>query len=191
MEFNASITQAAAKIMEHLTDIISMGNLTLAHRDAYMNHLKTGIKPDTLAVLRTSPPQIPTMFSDSVIKRAKDKIAHYENKSSASSSYGKARYHQYERIDKRLKKSLDSKSDKLAWKNIGGKGQFKRSKGRFQTFHPDQPRASSPINDNYCVKFLQAGLLAGSKQSTPERTMNSLFQKRQTWLDLGAGLKVV
>ena len=52
MDFNASITQAAAKMMEHLTDFvfISMGNLTLAHRDAYLNHLKTGIKPDTLAV---------------------------------------------------------------------------------------------------------------------------------------------
>ena len=36
MDFNASITQAAAKTMEHLTDFvfISMGNITLARRDA-------------------------------------------------------------------------------------------------------------------------------------------------------------
>ena len=47
MNFNASITQAAAKTMEHFTDFvfISMGNLTLARRDAHLNHLKTGIKP--------------------------------------------------------------------------------------------------------------------------------------------------
>ena len=45
------------------------------------------------------------------------------------------------------------------------------------TSHPDQPRASSPINDNYCVKVLQAGLLAGSKQPTPEKTVNSLLPK--------------
>ena len=38
--------------------------------------------------------------------------------------------------------------------------------------HPNQPRASSPINDNYCVKVLQTGLLAGSKQPTPDRTLN-------------------
>ena len=38
MNFNSSITQAAAKTMEHLTEFvfISMGNLTLAHRDAYL-----------------------------------------------------------------------------------------------------------------------------------------------------------
>ena len=53
MEFNASITQA----VEHLTDFvfITMGNLTLARRDAYLNHVKNGIKPDTLAALRTVP----------------------------------------------------------------------------------------------------------------------------------------
>ena len=51
IRFNASITQAAAKTMEHLTDFVfmSMGNLTLARSDAYLNHPKTGIKPDTLA----------------------------------------------------------------------------------------------------------------------------------------------
>ena len=58
MDFNASITQAAAKTMEHLTDFvcISMGNLTLARRDAYLNHLKTGIKPDTVSLKNLSTP---------------------------------------------------------------------------------------------------------------------------------------
>ena len=70
MDFKASITQAATKTMEHLTEFvfISMGNLTLARRDAYLNHLKTGIKPDTLSALRTAPLHIPTLFPDSVIK---------------------------------------------------------------------------------------------------------------------------
>ena len=50
MDFNSSITQAAAKSMEHLSEFVfmTMGNLTLACRDAYMNHLRTVIKPDTL-----------------------------------------------------------------------------------------------------------------------------------------------
>ena len=53
MDFNASITTDAAKAMEHLTDFvfIMMENLTLACRDAYLNHMKNGIKPDTLAVV--------------------------------------------------------------------------------------------------------------------------------------------
>ena len=42
MNFNSSICQAAAKTMEHLTEFvfISMGNLTLARRDAYLSHIK-------------------------------------------------------------------------------------------------------------------------------------------------------
>ena len=41
-----------------------------------------------------------------------------------------------------------------------------------ETTH-DQPRASSPINDNYCLNKLQEGLLAGSQNSTQEQTMNT------------------
>ena len=36
----------------------------------------------------------------------------------------------------------------------------------------DQPRASSPINDNYFVNSLRDGLLAGSKTLTQEKTIN-------------------
>ena len=43
--------------------------------------------------------------------------------------------------------------------------------------HPEQPKASNPINDHYCVNVLQTGLLAWSKQPTPGETLNSLFQK--------------
>ena len=38
--------------------------------------------------------------------------------------------------------------------------------------HRDQPRASSPINDNYCIAMLQKGLLAGSQNST-KQTLNT------------------
>ena len=144
MDFNASITQAAAKTMEHLTEFvfISMGNLTLARRDAYLNHLKSGIKPDTVAAHRTRP----TLFPDSVIKRAEEEIAHYESKGQASSR-SKGRYHPYERTEKRSdKRSDNSKGDRPAWKNI--------------------VRASRPINDNYCIDKLQRGLLARNQIPT-------------------------
>ena len=79
MTFNSSITQAAAKAMEHLPDFIfiTMGNSTLARRDAYLSHLKNGIKPDTFAALRTAPLQIGTLFPDSVIKKAEEEISHF------------------------------------------------------------------------------------------------------------------
>ena len=161
MDFNASITQAAAKTMEDFV-FISMGNLTLARSDAYLNHVKTGIKPDTLSPLRTAPLHIPTLFPDSVIKRAEKEIAHYENKGQASSSRGKGRYRPYERQHKRLD-NRSNRSEKPAWKNIC-KGQYRKKKG---LFHPDQPRASSPINDNY-----RQVCWPGAKQLTPAETMN-------------------
>ena len=56
-EFNSSISQAMAKTVEHLSDsvFVTVANSTLARRDAYLSHLKAGIKPDTLASLRTAP----------------------------------------------------------------------------------------------------------------------------------------
>ena len=104
MNFNNSITQAAAKVMEHLTDFvfITMGNTTLARCDSYLSHLKNGIKSDTLAALRTAPLQIGTLFPDAVIKRMEEEISHYDSKGE-SSSYGqnKGRFHPYERVDKK------------------------------------------------------------------------------------------
>ena len=44
---------------------------------------------------------------------------------------------------------------------------------RHHTTPRDQPRASSPINDNHCVDKLQGGLLAGSQTATQEHLINS------------------
>ena len=76
MNFNCSICQAAAKTMEHLTEFvcISMGNLTLARRDAYLTHVRTEVKPDTMAGLRAAPIHISTLFPDSLIKKAEEEI---------------------------------------------------------------------------------------------------------------------
>ena len=135
MDFNASITQAAAKTMKHLSDFvfISMGNITLARRDAYLSHLRTGIKPDTLNALRTGPLYISTLFPDSVIRKAEEDIAHFESKGHSSSARSKGRYHPYEWPDKRSDSRSEAKSERPAWKNIGRK-QFKKGKGRSTTY---------------------------------------------------------
>ena len=38
-----------------------MGNRTLPRRDSYLTHVKSGIKPDTLSALRTTPLQLSTI----------------------------------------------------------------------------------------------------------------------------------
>ena len=134
MNFNSSITQVAAKSMEHLEEFvfISMGNLTLARRDAYLSHLRTGIKPDTLTALRSAPPHIPTLFPDSAIRKAEEDIAQFESKTHTSSAHSKGHYHPYERQNKRSV-NRDSRSDKPAWKAIGRR-QSKKAKGRTTSY---------------------------------------------------------
>ena len=70
LNFNHSSSQAMAKTMEHLSDFvfISMANLTLARRDSYLAHLRSGIKPDSLAALRTTPLHMATLFPDVILK---------------------------------------------------------------------------------------------------------------------------
>ena len=102
MDFNARISQAMAKTMEHLSDFVFvfnklfMANLTLASQDSYLYHLKTGIKPNTLAALIAAPLQMATLFPDNILKQAKEDIAIFESKGQTHSSE-KGRYHPYER----------------------------------------------------------------------------------------------
>ena len=137
MEFNAGINQAAAKAMEHLTHFvfITMGNFTLAHRDAYLNHMKNGIKPDMLAALRTAPLHISTLFPDAVIKRAEEEIAYYDNKGQSTSSSSRIRgwYHPYERSEKRSEGRSETKQERHVWKNIG-RWQFRGGMGKDSNF---------------------------------------------------------
>ena len=127
--FNSSISQAMAKTMEHLSDFVfvTVANSTLARRDAYLSHLKAGIKPDTLASLRTAPLQMATLFPDEALKQAEQDIANFETKNQPPSSSKKGCFHPYERSDKR---SDNRKQDGPAWKNLGYHGQSKRGKGK-------------------------------------------------------------
>ena len=128
MNFNSSITQAMAKSLEHLSDFIfiTFANTTLAHRDSYLSHLKTGIKPDTLATLRTAPLHIPTLFPDEALRQAEQDIANFESKGQLHAGK-KGRFHPYERPDKWAD---NKKPDQPAWKNIGNRGQSKKARGK-------------------------------------------------------------
>ena len=128
MDFNSSITQAMEKIMEHQSDFVfvTIANTTLARRDSYLSHLKMGIKPDTLAALRTGSLHIPTLFSDDALKQTEQGIANFASKGQLHPGK-KGRFHPYELPDKQTD---DRKSDRPAWKNIENSGENKKAKGK-------------------------------------------------------------
>ena len=142
MTFSSPITQCMAKTMEHLSDFafVSMYNLTLARRDAYLAHMKSGIKQDTLASLRQAPVDLPTLFPDNILKKAED-ISKSEDKGhSHANSLGRTdtHYHPYKRLDWA---SYESKSGKPAWKNLGR--AYKKSRIQASKFSSRQAKSQS------------------------------------------------
>ena len=105
MDFNSSITQAMAKTLENLSDFVfvTVANTTLARRNSYLSHLKTGIKPDTLAAFRMAPLNIATLFPEEALKQAEQDISNFESKGQPLTGK-KCRFHFYERPDKRADK---------------------------------------------------------------------------------------
>ena len=59
-----------ANTMEHLSEFvfINVANMTLARRDAYLAHIKAGIKQDTLSALRQAPIHLDKLFPDQILK---------------------------------------------------------------------------------------------------------------------------
>ena len=79
--FNQNVSFAMGKSLQHLSDFIcvQMANLTLARRDAYLENLKTGVKPDTFSALRNCPLNGYALFPDAIIRKAEDEITQFEN----------------------------------------------------------------------------------------------------------------
>ena len=71
------------KAMQHLAAIlfVQMENIT---RDAYLDHLKQGIKPDTWCALHNSPLNSSGLFLDDMIHRAEEEIAKSETERRAT-----------------------------------------------------------------------------------------------------------
>ena len=144
MTFNSSITQCMAKTMEHLSDFgfVSMYNFTLARRDSYLAHMKSGIKQDTLAALRQSPMDSVTLFPDNILKKAEEDISKFEDRShphASSSNHKASRYHPYKRSDR---SSYEAKSSKPAWKNLGRQHK-KKSRMQAGKFSSRQAKGQS------------------------------------------------
>ena len=66
-----------------------------------------------------------------------------------------------------------NQTDQLG-KILAIRDRARRTRERPHSTHRDQPRASSHINDSYCVISLQKGLLARSKTLVQEKTLNTV-----------------
>ena len=66
LNFNTSITQCMAITIKLLSELvfITVANMTLARRDAYLVHVKAGIKHDTLSTLRQATIHLDKLFPD-------------------------------------------------------------------------------------------------------------------------------
>ena len=135
-----------AKAMEDLSDFVfvSMADVTLVRRDSYLAHFKSGLKQDTLAASRQAPLNLPTLFPDSVLGKAKEDIGKFEDKGHFHVQFGGRRdnhFYHYKRSDNQTQ---EQKSGKL--------GCFSKKKGGHQSnkFLSLSDRVSCHINDTYC-----------------------------------------
>ena len=133
--FNRSISQAMQRTMQDLSEgvFISMANLTLEHRDSYLEFLRCGVKKDTLTALRTAPVHLASLFPDNLLVKAKDEISRSEERRSSGSSPRKPScFHPYASSSGRSTQLPDQKPTAPAWKQIrdrqlGQKGRSKAS----------------------------------------------------------------
>ena len=116
MNFSTSIKQCVAKAMEHLSDFtfVSMARVT------------SGLKQDTLAALRQASLDLPTLFPESVLKRAEDDIGRFEEKGRCHGQSGVRRdnrFHPYRWSDRQTQ---EQRSGRPAWKQLGHFNSKKR-----------------------------------------------------------------
>ena len=92
--------------------------------------MKSGLKQNTLATLCQAPLDLPTLFPDSVLKKAEEDISKFEDKGrSHTQSDGQrdSRFHPYKRSDKQTQ---EQRCGKAAWKTLGC---FSKKKGSCQS----------------------------------------------------------
>ena len=116
LQYLMDFTQAVTTTIKHLTHFCFCfhGEFNTGQEGLLSHTCKVWHQTGYLA-LQTAPLQLAILFPNNILKRSEEDIANYENK--GHSSHSKGRYYLYERSDKKF----DKRSNKPAWKNIGGK----------------------------------------------------------------------
>ena len=125
-----------------------MSNVTLVRRDLYLAQVKSSIKQETLAAVRQAPLDLPTLFPDSILRKAEEDISKFEDKGHTHSHCWLQRQSlsSLQKVD-----STVSGSEGLQTSLKKPLGIPARKKAISPTIiHPDRPRVSRHLNDNYC-----------------------------------------
>ena len=121
-----------------------MANFTLARRDSYLEYLHAGVKQDTLNAVRTFPVHLNLLFPDQLITKGEEEICRSEERHSSGQPYRRqGRFHPYASSDKSASHP-DRKSGIPAWKQIRGKQQSKKGRGKASTFSQKLAKGFKP-----------------------------------------------
>ena len=88
MAFHQRVSVAMGTSLQHIADslFVHMANLVLITRDSYLDFVKTGVKQDTMNLLRNAPLFGYGLFPDAAIMTAEEDISKYEASSVEASS---------------------------------------------------------------------------------------------------------
>ena len=158
--FNQNVSFCMGKAMQHLADIIfvQMGNITLLRWDAYLDHLKQGVKPDTWCALRNSPLNSSGLFPDDVVRRAEEEIAKADTERRATQprlghgGYGSKKQNRYQpypggwnRNQEPSRPTQAQDSEVPAWRSFG-RNRNNRGRGRGAPSGGRNPKAFKQSN---------------------------------------------
>ena len=160
MAFHQKVSVAMGMSLQHLADslFVNMSNLVLLRRDAYLEFVKQGVKPDTMNLLRNAPLFGYGLFPDAAIMTAEPDIQKFEASSVAqrpgpgasqhTSWKSSHRYKPYDRKDRKPAASSDqSGQQQQPWRQFG-RG---RPSGRGSTLVFPRCIPTNNTNDNYLV----------------------------------------
>ena len=122
------------RTMQDLSEgvFISMANVTLAHRDSYLEFIRGGVKPDTLS---TAPVHLHSLFPDRLLVKAEDEISRSEERHSSGSAHRKPRrFHPYASSSGRSTQPPDRKPTTPTWKQIRDRQIGQKGCGKASNF---------------------------------------------------------
>ena len=146
MAFHQRVSVAMGTSLQHIADslFVHMVNLVLIRRDSYLDFVKTGVKQDTMNLLRNAPLFGYGLFPDAAIMTAEQDITKYEASSVAQGPgpgasqhtawKGAHRFKLYDRKDRKHTSSSDQahQQQQQPWRQLSRS----RSRGRGRGSNP-------------------------------------------------------
>ena len=171
MNFNSSITQAMAKTLEHLSDFVfvTVANTTLAHR-TLICHISS--------LASNQIPWLPSEQLHSTFQLySQMKLSGKLNRTllilKARISFTQGRKVASTYMNAQTTGQTTGNQTEQPGKILETVGRTRKPGARPLITPPDQPRASSHTNNNYCVNSLQGRLLARSQDSAQKQIVDT------------------